>query len=280
MLIHGIKYPSRPGVVANFMRDSKEMIRLRSAQIAPNKDAAHPFDIEYGTDTGGYLSPKEIVTGHAHDALGYGYSAIAPSVFREICRRWRNTLADPERGPAAYSFVDIGAGKGRAALLASEIAFRKVIGVELSPELAAIAQANAARWTRVAAPLSVIHILRQDALQFCWPRTSLLVFLYNPFACELVDQLLDRLDAASTRGRASTGAGSTWSPQQESRGRAARPSNAIDLLYANPTCADVVSKRGKWTLLWTDRIDMNEADQLADPYGTTFDRVSCYRLRT
>src|SRR6266850_1944719 len=100
------------------MADSREMIRLRSAQIAPNKDAAHPFDIAHGTDTGGYLSPNEIVTGHAHDALGYGYSAIAPSVFREICRRWRATLFDPERGPAAYSFVDIGAGKGRALLLA------------------------------------------------------------------------------------------------------------------------------------------------------------------
>ena len=53
----------------------------------------------------------------------------------------------------------------------------------------------------------------------------------------------------------------------------------IDLLYANPTCADVVSRRGRWVLLWTDRIDMDAADQLADPYGTTFDRVSCYRLR-
>jgi SAM-dependent methyltransferase len=254
--------------MANFMRDSKEMIRLRSAQIAPNKDAAHPFDIEHGTDTGGYLSPREIITGHAHDALGYGYSAIAPSVFREVCRRWRNTLSDPERGPAAYSFVDVGAGKGRAVLLASELPFRKVIGVELSAELAAIAQANAARWTRVAAPQSTIHVLHQDALQFCWPRTSLLAFLYNPFACELVDQLLERLEQASTRGHASKG-----------RASAARPSSAVDLLYANPTCADVVSKRGKWTLLWTDRIDMNEADQLADPYGTTFDRVSCYRLR-
>lgn len=250
------------------MGDSKEMIRLRSAQIAPNKDAAHPFDLAYGTDTGGYLSPKEIVTGHAHDAQQYGYSAIAPSVFREICRRWRETLADPERGPAAYSFVDIGAGKGRALLLASELSFRKVIGVELSPELARVAQDNADRWSRVAEPRSAIHVLNQDAMQFCWPRTSLLVFLYNPFACELVEQLLGRLEKVATRGHASKG-----------RDRAARPSSAIDLLYANPTCADVVSKRGKWVLLWTDRIDMDAADQAADPYGTTFDRVSCYRLR-
>jgi SAM-dependent methyltransferase len=248
------------------------MIRLRSAQIAPNKDAVHPFDIAHGTDTGGYLSPKEIVTGHAHDAVGYGYSAIAPSVFRETVRLWRATLADPA-SIAAYSFVDIGAGKGRALLLASELPFRKVIGVELSAELAAIAQANAERWSRLASAnknggRSQIRVLHQDALQFCWPRTSLLVFLYNPFACELVEQLLERLERAAIRGHASKG-----------RDSSARPSSAIDLLYANPTCADVVSKRGKWVLQWTDRIDMDPADQAADPYGTTFDRVSCYRLR-
>lgn len=250
------------------MADSKEMIRLRSAQIAPNKDAAHPFDIAHGTDTAGYLSPREILTSHPHDAHNYGYSSIAPSVFRELCRRWRATLSDPERGPAAYSFVDIGAGKGRAVLLASEIPFRKVIGVELSLELATIAQTNVDRWNRFAAAKSRIHVLHQDAMEFCWPRTSLLVFLYNPFACELVEQLLERLEQASGRPHASKG-----------RAPNARPSSAIDLLYVNPTCADVVSKRGKWVLQWTDRIDMAPADQHSDPYGTTFDRVSCYRLR-
>jgi SAM-dependent methyltransferase len=274
------------------MRDSRQMIRLRSAQIAPNKDAAHPFDIEHGTDTGGYLSPLEIVTGHAHDEHGYGYSAIAPSVFRAMCARWRDTLADPVRGPAAYSFVDIGAGKGRALLLASQIPFRKLIGVELSAELARIAQTNVDRWQsarRMGGSRSTIHVLHQDALQFCWPRTSLLVFLYNPFACELVEQLLERLEGAARRSSARSAGLTTGGHASKGRDRdlvsrglqvQPAPASTIDLLYANPTCADVVSRSGKWVLLWTDRIDMDAADQLADPYGTTFDRVSCYRLRS
>jgi hypothetical protein len=147
-----------------------------------------------------------------------------------------------------------------------------VIGVELSLELARIAQRNVARWESAMAargrPCAKIHVLAKDALEFCWPRTSLLVFLYNPFGCELVERLLERLERAAQRGHASRGAQ-----------LAARPSARIDLLYANPTCADVLSRRGKWALLWTDRIDMDAADQAADPYGTTFDRVSCYRLR-
>jgi hypothetical protein len=54
---------------------------LRS-QTAPFRGVIHPFDTKYGTDTGGYLGPEELVTGHANDAQNYGYSAIAPSVFR------------------------------------------------------------------------------------------------------------------------------------------------------------------------------------------------------
>jgi SAM-dependent methyltransferase len=283
--------------------------------VAPNKDALHPFDLQHGTDTGGYLGPHEIVTGHAHDEFGFGYSSIAPSVFREIIRRWRATLPDPERGPAAYSFVDVGAGKGRALLLASEVAFRKVIGVELSAELARIAQRNVECWPR-SEPR--IHVMAKDVMDFCWPRTSLLVYLYNPFACELIESLLERLETVAKRSyaraevvsacpppgaaeacadcpgerpsdgtpcsshaaSAASGEGCATEQRRESSAEPmARPSARIDLLYANPTCADVVSRRGSWTLLWTDRIDMDEADQAADPYGTTFDRVSCYRLR-
>ena len=64
----------------------------RSSNIAPNRHAEHPFDLKYGTDTGGYLRPDEIGSGGMHDAMNNGYSAVAPSVFREACHRWRDTL--------------------------------------------------------------------------------------------------------------------------------------------------------------------------------------------
>jgi SAM-dependent methyltransferase len=229
---------------------------MTASDIAPNRHAVHPFDEKYGTDTGGYLSPQEIATGRAHDAFNFGYSAIAPSVFREACRRWRDTLPVAARRLTAYSFVDLGAGKGRALLLAAEMPFRKVIGVELNAQLARIAEQNVARWSRAARPRSKIRVIQKDAAEFQWPRTPLLAFLYNPFACELVEQLTARLAAAASAG-----------------------SGIADLLYANPTCADALSRQGAFTLLWTARITMDEADQQADPYGTTFDRVSAYRLR-
>jgi SAM-dependent methyltransferase len=227
-----------------------------ASKTAPNRGIIHPFDRRYGTDTSGYLSPEELVNGKSNDALNYGYSAIAPSVFQVACRRWRETLPAVSGRIEGYSFVDVGAGKGRALLLAAELPFRKVIGVELSEELVRISQRNVARWTRIEKPKAKIRVLQQDAANFRWPRTPLLVYLYNPFACSLVAQM-----AASLAGVAATGSG------------------LVDLLYVNPTCTDTLTSQGLFVRLWTARIPMDEADQKADPYGTTSDLVSVYRLK-
>jgi SAM-dependent methyltransferase len=145
------------------------------SKTAPNRGVIHPFDRKYATETSGYLGPEDLVKGRRNDAFNHGYSAIAPSVFHEACRRWRETLPTVSGRIEAYSFVDVGAGTGRALLLAGELPFRKVIGVELSEELSRIAQRNVARWSRVARPKSKIRVVHEDAAKFHWPRTPLLV---------------------------------------------------------------------------------------------------------
>ncbi len=227
-----------------------------ASKTAPNRDVIHPFDQKYGTDTGGYLGPEDLVKGRENDALNHGYSAIAQSVFREAYRRWRETLPAVSGRVEAYTFVDVGAGKGRALLLAAELPFRKVIGVELSEELSRIAQTKRRAWSRVARPKVKIRVVQGDAAKFRWPRTPLLAYLYNPFACSLVAQIAENLAAAASAG-----------------------SGLVDLLYVNPTCTDTLTSQGLFTRLWTARIPMDEADQKADPYGTSSDLVSVFRLK-
>jgi SAM-dependent methyltransferase len=227
-----------------------------SSKTAPNRGFIHPFDLKYGTDTSGYVGPEELVKGRANDAHNYGYSAIAPSVFYEACRRWRESLPEVSGRVEAYTFVDLGTGKGRPLLLASELPFRRIVGVELSEELARIAQENVARWTRVARPKAKIRVMQGDALKFGWPQTPLLVYMYNPFACPLVGQIAERLATVAASG-----------------------SGLVDLLYVNPTCTDTLTTHRIFSRLWTARIPMDEADQKADPYGTTSDLVSAYRLK-
>jgi tRNA1(Val) A37 N6-methylase TrmN6 len=98
--------------------------------------------------------------------MNNGYSAVAPSVFREACRRWRETLPSSAARVEAYTFVDGGAGKGRALLLAAELPFRKVIGVELNEALARIAQRNVILWKRLAQSQLKIRAVHQDAAKF------------------------------------------------------------------------------------------------------------------
>jgi hypothetical protein len=81
--------------------------------------------------------------------------------------------------------------------------------------------------------------------------------MYNPFDCALVAQVAASLAAVNVSG-----------------------SGLVDLLYVNPTCADVLSAHGSFAHLWTVRISMDQADQKADPYGTTSDLVSAYRLHS
>src|SRR5580704_639241 len=104
----------------------------------------HPFDQMHGVDTSGLVPAKHLVTGHANDEHVTAYYGVAPSILRSLITHWRETI--PPHPISSYTFIDIGAGKGRGLLVASEYRFRRVIGIELNPAMAAIARQNVARW--------------------------------------------------------------------------------------------------------------------------------------
>lgn len=134
---------------------------------------AHPFDEEYGVDTGGFRSWRELQAGGANDPYISGYIGIAPSIGRKVI----GLVEDPGQ----YAFVDLGCGKGRALVVASERPFRRIIGVEIAAELADAAAANA-RAIRARHPARPeIEVLQADAALFTLPPGPLVLFLYQPF---------------------------------------------------------------------------------------------------
>lgn len=98
--------------------------------------------------------------------------------------------------PAAQSatFVDLGAGKGRAVLSAARRAYPRVIGVEFASELAAIAADNV-----VAAGHGTdrVTIVAGDAADFALPEGPLVVFLFNPFGPPVIDRVAARIANAA-----------------------------------------------------------------------------------
>nr|WP_294520734.1 class I SAM-dependent methyltransferase [uncultured Rhodopila sp.] len=92
--------------------------------------------------------------------------------------------------PARFSFVDLGCGKGRALILAAQLRFRRLIGVEIVPALADIARANLAR-LGVAA-----EVQTADAARFVFPPGPVVLFLFNPFKAATLGAVIEALRAA------------------------------------------------------------------------------------
>ncbi len=101
-------------------------------------------------------------------------------------------------------FADVGAGKGVAVLLAGELAVRRAIGVELSPDLAATARRNV-ELNRRRLKAERIEIVTSDVLQWEIPDDLTVVFLYNPFGGQVfsavVRALIESYDRAPRRVR-------------------------------------------------------------------------------
>src|SRR5262249_4822303 len=96
----------------------------------------------------------------------------------------RNTLA----------FVDMGSGKGRALLVASEWPFAKIVGIELARELHAIAQENVKRYRSASQQCTAFHLHCMNALDYAFEPEPLVLFLSNPFGRETVRRILANLD--------------------------------------------------------------------------------------
>ena len=123
---------------------------------------ARRFDRRLGVDTRGIVRhdpDNEELRGVRH----------AQSV-RE--RDFRAAFAHVDVDRERTLFLDLGCGKGKALLLAREAGFRRVLGVELSEEIADIATRNVERTAGT--------VVVADATRFEFPPDPTVLFLCNP----------------------------------------------------------------------------------------------------
>ncbi len=95
-----------------------------------------------------------------------------------------------------YSYVDLGSGKGRTLFVAAEMPFQQVTGVEFSPLLQAVAEANVRNFRAPAGGAPRVMSLRGDAAEFVFPSGPLVLYLFNPFGAQTMQRVLDRLAAS------------------------------------------------------------------------------------
>jgi SAM-dependent methyltransferase len=143
------------------------------------------FDARHGTDTLADVRLQGLAITSPNRQRGNRYHPTPPRALKRVLTRLRIR-------PADYSFVDIGSGKGRTLLVASELGFRRVIGVEFAAELHGIAQANvstylARRNGAVGSPIECIHA---DATEFQLPEGNLVLYFFQPFDAVVLRQVL------------------------------------------------------------------------------------------
>ena len=80
-----------------------------------------------------------------------------------------------------FVFIDLGSGKGRTLLMASDYPFCRVVGVELLPALNLIAQENLNKYRSDAQKCFAIESTSADAAGFDFPGEPIVLFLFNPF---------------------------------------------------------------------------------------------------
>ena len=146
------------------------------------------FDARHGTDTAGSVEPERL----GIDDAGVRGNAIRYLPSPVSVTEWMLDRVDVD--PAAVTFVDLGCGKGRVLLLAARRPFRRVVGVEISSELAAIARRNVERYRPPPPMRSEIDVINADVTTVELPETDLLVHLYHPFETKIFAEVLRRLE--------------------------------------------------------------------------------------
>ncbi len=96
------------------------------------------------------------------------------------------------------TFVDFGCGKGRVVYLAARYPFGKVIGVEISEQLSAIARSNLAR-NRGRLECKNVEIVTSDALDFDIPDSMTVAYFFSPFPRPIFEGVVDRILASIER---------------------------------------------------------------------------------
>lgn len=213
----------------------------------------HPFDVEHGVETSGLIEGAELPGGHPHDVSSTAYFGVPPSRMRRLLKEWRET--EGVGRVEEYAFLDVGCGKGRALLLASELPFREVVGVELNRELSEVAERNVERWRTLGLARSPVRVVCGDATEVQVARGPLLLYLYNPFRAEVLRVLLERLEV--------------WAGG-EGAGK-------MEVLYLYPEEEGVFAEFPRFRRLWTRQIGLAEEDAGVDEISAAEDPCSAYR---
>lgn len=142
------------------------------------------FDFERSVDT--TRANVRLRTQLMAALTGHEYYPSEPWLFEQIMRALPVRFQD-------FWFIDLGSGKGRGLMMASDYPFRRILGVEYLPALHRIATENIAQYACERQQCREIEMLCQDARDFVFPAEPTILYLFNPFPEPVLARVLSRV---------------------------------------------------------------------------------------
>lgn len=180
------------GITGTFKLCAGKLISEASELFSLKKEAVHPFDLKYGTETSGIIKPRSLDIPDEMVLHAIRYQTAIVEVFLDILTSLSISYED-------YLFVDLGSGKGRALLLASQFPFKGVIGVELSANLHRIACQNIQVYRDELQQCHKVQSVCEDAGNYEIPDENIVFYLYNPFDEHVMRVVLSNIQGSIRR---------------------------------------------------------------------------------
>jgi hypothetical protein len=160
-------------------------------ESTPSRRRQRYGDVDYDWDfrvdtTGATVGWRDRLLGLFHSP----YQPTEPALFREMIEtliKTMSTLASAKFDFREFTFIDIGSGKARALLMAADYPFRRILGIELLPELHRVAKENIGKYKSDSQQCFAIDCVLGDACNFVFPPEPTVLYLFNPLPeCGLV----------------------------------------------------------------------------------------------
>jgi Methyltransferase domain len=172
-----------------FLRELWDFVRESTPEQKRRRYGDVEYDWEHGVDTtSATVSWRDRLLGVFHSA----YQPTDPVFFDEM-------LSAVPADATGFTFIDLGSGKGRTLMMASEYPFRRILGVELLPELNRVAGENLQKYKRDKQQCASMESICADARDFQFPDEPLLIYLFHPLPEPGLRKVLENLEASLRR---------------------------------------------------------------------------------
>jgi SAM-dependent methyltransferase len=145
------------------------------------------FDKKYGTETQTEIELNYLTINSVNIKNGERYQATKVIFLKKLLNHIKPIIPD------SPVLVDLGCGKGRVLLVASEFGFREVRGVEFAHELCVTAKDNIVTYKTRKKTDTVFRVIESDAALYKILKDENVFFIFNSFDDLIMTQVLQNI---------------------------------------------------------------------------------------